>query len=305
VKINRLFSTGENVSAVALGSWVLGGENWGGADDKESLAVVGEALAQGINFIDTAPFYGDGHAERVIGQAIHRQRDSAFIATKCGVLRENGRIFKTLAPASVMKEADESRSRLGMDVIDLYQCHWPDEKTPVEKTMEALLALRSRGRIRHIGVCNFSLPLLKVACAVAPVSTLQVPYSLLDRAVEAELLPFCVANKIGVIAYGSLGGGILSGKYVTAPHFDKRDARSMFYRFYTGDKFVSVKKGVEALRALGHPLEQVALNWVRQQPGVMTVLAGCRTGAQVRANAAAAEWDLSTDEIDSISRIVF
>ncbi len=300
MRYNILSGTTETVPAIGLGTWVLGGENWGGANEEESVAVIREAVKQGMRLIDTAPFYGDGLAERLVGQAVRTMRDRVFIATKCGVIRENGRFLKTLAPASVIREADVSRTRLGMDVIDLYQCHWPDEKTPLEKTMEAMFKLQSLGRVRHIGVCNFGVDLLRAACSVAPVRTLQVPYSLLDRSIEEELLPFCIEKGIGVIVYGAMGGGILSGKYTSTPSFDKRDARRLFYKFYTGDKVATVNKSLGALRVMGRPLSQTALNWVRQQPGIMTVLAGCRTQEQVRVNASAADWELSVEEVGRI-----
>ncbi|MBF0386784.1 MAG: aldo/keto reductase [Candidatus Omnitrophica bacterium] len=284
--------TEEKVSVIGLGTWVLGGENWGGAREEESLAAVDQAILSGINFIDLAPFYGDGLAETVVGKAIKGQRDKVFLATKCGIIRSNGRVGICLSPESIAKELDLSRKRLGVDVIDLYQCHWPDDNVPVEKTMEALLHWQKLGAIRHIGVSNFGLELLKRACAAAPVRTLQVQYSLVERKIEAELLPFCIQNNIGVITYGAMGGGFLSGKYQKKPQFDKADARHMFYKFYDDQKFNDTMRIVAEMKKNKFPLSQVALNWVRRQKGVMTVLAGCRNAAQAKENAAAADWEL-------------
>ncbi|MFH0753930.1 MAG: aldo/keto reductase [Candidatus Omnitrophota bacterium] len=289
--------TNEKVSVLGLGTWVFGGENWGGADDESCVAAVHEALGLGVNLIDTAPFYTDGAAERLIGRAIKGRRDKVFLATKCGLVRENGRVRHDLSPASVKREVDLSRQRLGCDVIDLYMCHWPDPDVAVEKTMEALAQLRDAGIIRHIGVSNFDLGLLKRACAVAPVATLQSQYSILERGVEKDLLPFCREKKIGVMAYGAMGGGILTGKYQKLPTFKKSDARKMFYTFYNETNFDKTNTLIKRLRKLGHPLNQLALNWVRQQPGVMTVLAGCRNPQQVRENVAALDWDLSASEL--------
>ena len=296
--------TNEQVSVIGLGTWVFGGENWGGAKDAESLAAVEKAIELGMNFIDTAPFYGDGLAEKLVGQVISKKRDKVFIATKCGLIRSAGRVSHDLTPASIAREVDLSRSRLQADVIDLYQCHWPDPKTPVEKTMDALLKLKSEGKVRHIGVSNFDLELLKRAAAVAPVATLQIQYSLLERTIEKEFLPFCVEKGIGVITYGSMAGGVLSGKYKTAPQFGKWDARKMFYRFFEGGKFQETAKRVERLRSLGRPLNQLALNWVRRQKGVLTTLAGCRNAGQTASNAAAAEWDLSAEELGKVKNIL-
>jgi aryl-alcohol dehydrogenase-like predicted oxidoreductase len=295
--------TGEKISVIGLGTWVFGGENWGGADDAACAGAVGEALDQGMNFIDTAPFYSDGRAESLIGQAIRGRRAKAFIATKCGLIRENGRVAHNLAPASVAREVDLSLSRLQCDVIDLYMCHWPDTATPVENTMDALLKLRAAGKIRHIGVSNFDVPLLKRACAIAPVATLEAPYSVLDRRIETDLVPFCREKGIGIIAYGAMGGGVLTGKYSREPNFTRRDARKMFYSFYEKEKFAHAQRVVHELRSCQHPLNQLALNWARQQRGVMTVLAGCRDALQARANAQASDWDISPEELAMIKGI--
>jgi aryl-alcohol dehydrogenase-like predicted oxidoreductase len=294
--------TSEKVSTIGLGTWVLGAENWGGAQEAESVAVVEEAVSLGMNFIDTAPFYGDGLAERVVGKATKKMHDKVFIATKCGLVRHIKMPMIDLSVDSIMKEIDQSRERLQCDRIDLYQCHWPDKNTPVEESMETLLKLQSQRKIRFIGVCNFDTVLLKRALKVAPIKTCQVPYSLLDRAIEAELLPFCLEKGIGVITYGPMGGGILTGKYQNPPKFGKFDARSMFYKFYQGQKFQEVQAVIEELKNFGQPLNQLALNWVRQQPGVLTVLAGCRNSSQVRENVAAADWDLSPQELEKSSR---
>jgi len=300
MKYNDFPGTSEKVSAIGLGTWVFGGENWGGADDGACMAAVHEAIALGVNFIDTAPFYSDGKSEQLIGQAIRGRREKVFIATKCGLVRENGRIRHDLTPASVRQEVDLSLKHLGCDVIDLYMCHWPDPDVAVEKTMEVFLQLRASGKIRHIGVSNFDLGLLKRACAVAPVATLQVPYSLLERRIEKDLLLFCRDKGIGIIAYGAMGGGILTGKYVQPPSFKKSDARKMFYSFYEGHNFNKAKEVVEQLKKFGKPMNQLALNWVRQQAGVMTVLAGCRDARQVQENMAAVDWELSVEELKKL-----
>ena len=301
MKYVNLPGTQEKVSVIGLGTWVFGGENWGGADDSACIGAVHEAMALGMNFIDTAPFYTDGKSEQLIGQVIKGKREKVFIATKCGLVRENGRIKHDLSPVSVAREVDLSLSRLGCDVIDLYMCHWPDPGVPVEETMDALLDLRKAKKIRHIGVSNFDVELLKRACAVAPVATLQVQYSLLERGIEDELLPFCRERGIGIIAYGAMGGGVLTGKYTAKhPNFKRSDARKMFYTFYEKERLQKVEKFLEELRSFGRPLNQLALNWVRQQPGVMTALAGCRDVLQVRSNASAADWELSLEDIRNI-----
>jgi aryl-alcohol dehydrogenase-like predicted oxidoreductase len=289
--------TDEKVSALGLGTWVFGGENWGGAKEHDSLEVLRSAIELGVSVIDTAPFYGNGLAERLVGQFVKGCRSKVFLVTKCGLIREGGRVRHDLSAASILKEADQSLERLKTDVIDLYLCHWPDPQTPVEESMEAMLALQQKKKVRHIGVCNFDLELLRRAVKVAPVTALQLQYSLLERGAEKELMPFCVKNGIGVMAYGVMGGGILSGKYSRPPQLARKDARRMFYGYYEGNKFLNTCALLDQLKPLGRPLNQLALNWVRQQPGVMTTLAGCRNKAQVESNVASLEWDLAGDEL--------
>ena len=294
----------EKVSVIGLGTWVFGGDSWGGAEDDACVDAVKEALALGMNFIDTAPIYSDGRSEEIVGRGIKGCREKAFIATKCGIVRENGRIKHDLTPSSIMNEVDLSLKRLGCDVIDLYMCHRPDPQTPIEETMDALLKLRDMKKIRHIGVSNFEIDLLKRACAVAPVVTNEVEYSLLQRGIEEELLSFCQERGIGIIGYGAMGGGVLTGKYKgKIPNFRKYDARKMFYTFYEKNKLQKIEAFLRELRAFGRPLNQLALNWVRQQPGVMTVLAGCRDPQQVKENCLASDWDLSSEELEQLKKV--
>ncbi|MBF0484883.1 MAG: aldo/keto reductase [Candidatus Omnitrophica bacterium] len=295
--------TEEKVSVLGLGTWVFGAENWGGADEQQSFLAVEKAMELGVNFIDTAPFYGNGLAEKIVGRAIKKCRDKAFIATKCGLIREGGWVSHNLSPESISREIELSRQRLLVDEVDLYLCHWPDPAVAIEDTVEALLKLQKQKKVRHLGVCNFDLNLLKKALRVGPIKVLQVQYSLLERETEKELLPFCLEKGIGVMAYGVMGGGILTGKYLEKPQLAKKDARRMFYAFYQGEKFEKSQKLIHRLQGLGHPLNQLALNWVRQQPGIMTALAGCRNVAQVAENFGAIDWDLSSDELERIGEL--
>ena len=226
MKYRKLGTSDLVVSEVGLGTWVLGGDHWGHAEDEESIAAIHAALDSGINLIDTAPAYGRGHAEEIVGKAIKGRRARVIVATKCGVHRDGKKFSYSPKPDDIRKEIEDSLRRLGLDTIDLYQCHWPDPKTPVEETMREMLKMRDAGKIRHIGVSNFDVPLLERALAVAPVVSLQPHYSLLERKVEQSILPFCREKKIGIISYGTLGSGILTGKYVEPPCFSKGDCRS-------------------------------------------------------------------------------
>jgi len=303
-----LGSTTLRVSVVSLGTWVFGGDNWGKVDDNESIASIQKAIDSGINLIDTAPVYGNGHAEEIVGKAIKGNRDKVFIATKCGLQKRERTFIHDLRPSEIRKELERSLSRLNIDRLDLYQCHWPDPKTPIEATLEEMLKMQSEGKIDHIGVSNFDLPLLEEALRIAPVVSIQVHYSLLERSVEeGHLLQFCKKKGIGVMTYGSLGGGLLTGKYKNLPTFPKKDARRFFYPFYKRQEWTRYHGFVEAIQKIAQekrkPVVQVALNWLIQQSGVTTALVGARTMEQVEKNVQAIQWELSERDIIQIEKI--
>jgi len=286
------------LSQITLGTWVFSGDTWGGTDEHESLEAVHAALDSGINVIDTAPVYGFGRAETIVGKALRGKRDRVFLATKCGLRWQGKQIRVCLTPESIREEITDSLKRLQTDYVDLYQCHWPDPKTPLEETWGCLQDLAQEGKIRHIGVSNFPLDLLKQTAAFKPPACfLQSPLSLLDRGLTSEILPFCAQNTVGVLAYGPLAGGILSGKYTEPRPFAKDDARSFFYKHYTGDQFKRVRRFLDKAESLGRPLNQIAVNWIRRQNGVVSVLTGCRNPAQAAANAAALNWDMSDEDV--------
>jgi aryl-alcohol dehydrogenase-like predicted oxidoreductase len=292
------------VSVVSLGTWAMGGTHWGKAKDRESIETIHKAVESGINLIDTAPVYGDGHSEKIVGKAIKGIREKVIVATKCGVHTRGDDFYFDLAPAEVGKEVETSLRRLDIEIIDLYQCHWPDKNTPIEDTMEEMLKLRAEGKIRHIGVSNFNVELLVRARKIAPVISLQPHYSLLEREIEKEALPYCRQHDIGIMAYGPLGSGILTGKYRERPTFSEKDARSFFYPFFKEPLWSKAQSLLSELRRIaelhGKPVAHVAINWVIQQPGITTAIVGARTPAQAETNAAAAEWLLSDDDLSSI-----
>ncbi|MFH1856015.1 MAG: aldo/keto reductase [Candidatus Omnitrophota bacterium] len=293
-----------NVSVISLGTWVFGGGEWGPADEKECVESVNAALECGINLIDTAPVYGGGLSEQIVGKAIKGERDKVIIATKCGLIGRGKNMRIDLTPRSIREEIEGSLKRLGMDYVDIYQCHWPDENTPVEETMAEMLRLKKEGKIKHIGVSNFDLPLLEKAIAVAEIAVVQNHYSLLERSIEKDFLPFCEKNEIGVLSYGSLGGGILTGKYAKQPSIGKGDARSFFYKFYKGEEFAKSLKVINVLKEIssknGKPLNQIALNWINQKKGVVCAIAGGRNRDQARMNALSADWLLDEEDLKKL-----
>jgi len=274
------------LSRIIAGGWQAGRDLWVGIDDAESIAAFGAALDAGITTFDTAEDYGNGHSERVIARALGHRRREIVIATKVS--------WDHLRRDQIMEACERSLRNLGTDVIDLYQIHWPagsfgSERVPLEDSMEALGRLKSAGKIRAIGVSNFDLPQLRQACALGPVDTLQPPYSLLWRHAEHELLPWCRAHGVAVLAYSPLAQGLLTGKLGAdlepADGDNRRDNR-----LFQPPLRARAQAVVEAMRPLatarGITLAQLALAWVAGQPDTAAI-AGARTPAQSRENAAA------------------
>jgi len=294
------------VSTIALGTWAIGGDFWGEADDASSIRTIKAAIDNGINLIDTAPIYGRGHSEIIVGKAIKGRREDVVISSKCGLTWENqnSETEKNLRPESIRQEIDESLSRLGIDVIDIYFIHYPDKDTPLEDTLAELQRIKKAGKVRYLGVSNFDTSLLLEAMEIADIACIQPQYSLLDRNIEDSLLPFCHENNVEVLSYGSLGGGILTGKYTDKFQLNDGDKRSQFYPYFQEPCWTKVLELVEVLKniAADHncPVPHVSLNWVRQQSGITSALVGARTVEQAKQNAVAADWDLSGDELKKI-----
>ncbi len=305
MEYRALSNTNEKISVLTLGTWVFsGGGTWGDISDNQCLKTISSAIDAGINVIDTAPFYGFGRAEELVGRAVCKQRKKILLATKCGLRMDNGKILTDLSPAFIQEEVENSLRRLNTDYIDLYQCHWPDPNTPIEKTIKKLVQLQAEGKIRFIGISNFERPLMEEAAQMAKIVSLQSQYSILDRRVEADSLPACLDRGISFLAYGPLAGGILTGKYSAAPSFKKNDARSFFYQYYQGEKFENVAQLLRDLKDMDRPLNQIALNWVKQQEGVTSILVGCRNSEQVEHNIGMADWDLNEAQLEKIQTAI-
>jgi aryl-alcohol dehydrogenase-like predicted oxidoreductase len=295
------------VSRVALGTWPLGGSHWDGYDEGRAVEAIETALDCGVNFIDTAPVYGAGHSEELIGKVIRGRREKIFLATKCGLDIYSGGYGRDLSPAYIEKDLTNSLRRLGTEYIDLYQCHWPDPRTPVAGTMEALERFREQGKIRHIGVSNFSDAGLREAARHARLFSTQSQYSLLERRIEKDILPTCREQGINVLAYGPLGAGMLTGKYGECPTFSKGDARSFFYRFFKRRYWPGVCRLVDAVAAVarskGVPPGAVALSWVLAREGVGAALVGARSAEQVRENTAHVPVAIEEGEMALLDRL--
>jgi aryl-alcohol dehydrogenase-like predicted oxidoreductase len=284
------------VSRVALGTWAMGGWMWGGTDRRESVATIHAALHQGINLIDTAPVYGFGVSEEIVGAALHGIRSDAVVATKAGLEWRDGKVYRNATRARIMQEVEDSLRRLRTDYIDIYQVHWPDPLVPVEETAEAMRSLYEQGKIRAIGVSNFSVSQMERFRQAAPLHVLQAPYNLFERAIEAEILPYCRANNIATLGYGALCRGLLSGRMRPDTVFDGDDLRRVDPKFHA-PRFARYLDAVRQLDALAQRrfqrgVIQLAVRWMLDQ-GISVALWGGRHPDQLEAALGVAGWSLN------------
>ena len=304
MQYRKIGSSDLEVSSICLGTWVFGGQCWGEVEDAQSVSVVEEAASRGINFIDTAPIYGGGRSEEVIGKALKNISGDMIIATKCGLEQKGSSIVANLSPAFIKGEVENSLRRLGREAIDLYQCHWPDEETPLEETFGEINKLIQEGKVRYIGVSNFNRQLMEEALCVAPIVSNQMQYSLFNRDIEESLVPLCREKGVSILSYGSLGGGILTGKYKKPPQVKKGDVKQFFYQYYKEPFWSQVKEFVPVLEEIASkheaPTSDVAINWVLSSKEVASCIVGCRTPDQLAQNAQAANWSLTEEELKMI-----
>lgn len=308
-------------SAVGFGCWAAGGSAvWNGSDDDSSIRAIHRAVDLGVTFFDVAPVYGFGHAERILGRALRGKRDRVVIASKCGLKWDaNGVIVNDLSPARIMQEIDDSLARLDTDYIDIYQIHWPDPATPIEDTMAALNTLKQAGKIRHIGVSNFSTQRMDQTRQYGEIISHQGLYNLLERnpthyhnipleyRTEAEVLPYCTQHGMAFFPYSPLFQGLLTDSFKRSGQFDSHDVRSANPKL-SGASFETYfairQQLVQFAAAIGKPLSQVAINWLIHQDAVTSVICGAQTPAHIEENAASVTWDLTPDMLAEIDRIL-
>jgi len=299
-----------NVSRVGLGTWSIGGWMWGGSDESLAIATIQRALELGINFIDTAPVYGFGHAETVVGKALkQRTRDKVFLATKAGIeWLPDGKIFRNSSRARLLKEIDDSLTRLQTDYVDLYQIHWPDLQTPFDETTEALEEIRKSGKAKTIGVSNYSPGEMERFRIKEAIASNQVPYNLFEREIEADTLPYCQKNKIAVIAYGALCRGLLSGRMSDATQFEGDDIRKIDPKFQQpryAQYLAAVRKLDEyAQENFNKRVLHLAVRWLLDQPGVTVALWGARKPEQLDVIGECLGWKVDSSHQKALNEIL-
>ena len=291
MEYRKLGKTEISVSVIGFGAWQIGGAPfWNSEGEKASREAIDAALEAGINLFDTAPVYGFGRSETILGEALKNVRDKVIIATKCG-LRWKSEDLKTLyndlKPASVREEVEASLRRLNTDMIDIYQIHWPSKDDAIEATMEELAKLKDEGKIKAIGVSNFSTSLLKEALNVTDVDSIQPRYNLLEPEADEDLLPFCLKENIGVLAYSPLSSGLLTGKYKSAGNFnDWRDGAKfgIFRKEAIDEGMRKVNLLIDKADTDGVKLSQVAIEWVLENRAVTSALVGVKKPSHITEN---------------------
>jgi len=311
LKTTPLGATGLEITRIGFGAWAIGGGGWefgwGPQEDDQSVAAIHHALEQGINWIDTAAAYGFGHSEQIVGRALEGLAQRPYVFTKGSLLEGPGRrVVHSLRRDSLIREAEASLQRLGVDAIDLYQIHWPDPAADIEEGWAAVAELKERGLVRHIGVSNFDVEQLRRIQQIAPVETLQPPYSLVDREVEDDILPFAEREGIGVIAYSPMGSGLLSGamtreRIAALPDDDWRKRDERFTEPALSRHLATVARLENVAERRGTTAGAVAIAWTLANPAVDGAIVGFRRPEQVDPLVAAADLELAPDDLAQIA----
>ncbi|MGD0571447.1 MAG: aldo/keto reductase [Sedimentisphaerales bacterium] len=313
MRTRRLGNTDLELTVVGLGTWAIGGPwqyGWGPQDENEAVAAILKAFDLGINWIDTAAIYGCGHSEELVGRALKQTKIKPIIATKCSLLWNDKREkIGCLKAESIRKECEDSLKRLGIEVIDLYQMHWPDPEKDIEEGWGEMARLQKQGKVRYIGVCNYNTAQLDRIRKIAPVVSLQPPYSMIRRGVEAGLLLYCAKNNIGVVTYSPMQRGLLTGKfskkYLTTLAPDDHRLKSGDYQ---EPEFSATLALVDKLRPIAErnkrTLAQLAVAWVLRRPEVTSAIVGARKPSQIAETAPAADWILTKNDIAEIEKLL-
>ena len=310
MQTRRLGNSDMDITPIGIGAWAMGGGGWafawGPQDDRESIDAIHAALDRGINWIDTAAVYGLGHSEQVVGRAIRGRSPRPFVFTKCErIWDDNRQIQKSLKADSIRRECEASLRRLGVDAIDLYQIHWPEPDEDLEEGWGTLARLREEGKVRWIGVSNFNVEQMRRAMAIAPITSLQPPYSIISPEIEQAQLPFALEHGIGVLAYSPMKSGLLSGamtreRVAAFPPDDFRRRNPQFQEPNLTRNLQLAERLGEIGRRHGRTTGEVAIAWVLRHPAVTAAIVGMRSAAQVEGVIGALDFRLSPEEVEEI-----
>lgn len=313
MRTRRLGQTDLQLTVIGLGTWAIGGPwqyGWGPQDDADSVQTIRAAVEAGINWIDTAPIYGCGHAEEVAGQALKEIRPKPLIATKCGLLwNEKREKISCLDRKSILKECDDSLKRLGVEAIDLYQMHWPQPDAQIEEGWEAMAYLVEQGKVRCLGASNFTVEQLRRVAKIHPVAAVQPPYSMLRRDIEKDLLPYCAQNNIGIVAYSPMQKGLLTGKF-TKEYLKtlSPDDHRLHDPNFVGQRFENNLQIIEALKSIaarqGRTVGQLAVAWVLRKEEITAAIVGARKPQQIKEILPAGDWKLDNDTVEEIENVL-
>ncbi|PUZ27130.1 Predicted oxidoreductase [Chitinophaga costaii] len=324
MEYRQLGKSNVSVSAVTFGAWAIGGWMWGGSEHKDAIKAIQTSIDEGVTSIDTAPIYGQGYSEELVGEALQGvNRDKVQVLTKFGMRwdlasphgelamksKDNQGnaidVYKYAGRDSVIKECEDSLRRLRTDYIDLYQIHWHDSTTPIEETYEAVLRLQEQGKILEAGVCNYNVSQMKRAHAVIPLASNQVPYSMVEKGIEHEVVPYAIRENIGILAYSPLQRGILTGKIRPGHVFAEGDNRGST-RSYQPENVRRINDFLAKIKPLAESknatLGQLVIRWTIERPGISAALVGARNADQALQNARAVQVRLSSEEIDFINK---
>jgi aryl-alcohol dehydrogenase-like predicted oxidoreductase len=321
MKYRKIGNTDLALSEVTFGAWAAGGWMWGGTERKDAIEAIRVSYSLGVTSIDTAPIYGQGTSEEIVGEAIRGiSRDRVQILTKYGMRwdlkkgdyafsskNNNGSdidIYKYAGKESIIKECEDSLKRLGTDYIDLYQIHWPDSTTPIEESMEAVCRLIEQGKVLHAGVSNYDVNQMEEASKYIPLVSNQVPYSMVKREIEADLVPYCIKNNKSILAYSPLERGLLTGKMKPGHKFSEGDHRQSI-SFYKDENLKRTNDFLNLIKPIADEkritLGQLIILWTLEQPGITIALVGARNAEQAIENAKAIDTSLTKEEISRIS----
>lgn len=322
MKYRKLGKTDLNISVVTFGAWAAGGWIWGGTERKEAVEAIKASYDLGVTSIDTAPVYGQGASEEIVGEAIKGiPRDKVQILTKYGMRWDTTRgefsfkskdtdgndmdLYRYAAKKSIVKECEESLKRLGTDYIDLYQIHWPDTTTPIQETMEAIDQLIRQGKVRYAGVCNYSAELMKEAEKYITLASDQVPYSMVKRGIEKGVVPYCIETGKSILAYSPLERGLLTGKMKPGYKFAEGDHRTGIH-YFKDENLVRTNAFLERIKPIADgkdlTLGQLVILWTLEQPGITITLVGARNAKQSAQNAKAIDKELTGEEIEIVNK---